>query len=113
MEVVEKLLKSFGIMSNYKGYFYIIKAVKLISEDEDLLMLITKNIYPQIAKEFGTTKYCVERNIRRVVQLAFKNNSVLMDKIFNRHLFNAPTNTQFIAILVSCLKYSEKETELL
>lgn len=55
-----------GIYPNLKGFNYLIKAVEIAKKKG--LISLTKEIYPMIAEEFGTTSSRVERGIRNVIQ---------------------------------------------
>ena len=60
------------ISRRYKGYRYIKYAIELINEmEDDEIYLITKDIYPSIAKKFHTSTTVVESNIRTVVRHLF------------------------------------------
>ena len=49
------ILKRMGITPNYIGFHQILSAVTLVREQPDLLFSVTKNLYPTVAKEYGTS----------------------------------------------------------
>lgn len=63
MEIYE-LLYRLGVTANYTGFFYTAYAVQLCAEHPDRLMLVTKWVYPDVAKRYRTNWKAVERNIR-------------------------------------------------
>ena len=48
------LLYSLGVSANYKGFFHAAYAVSLCMERQDRLLLVTKCLYPDVAKQYGT-----------------------------------------------------------
>ena len=58
------LLYQLGISANYKGFFHAAYAVSLCMERQDRLLLVTKWLYPDVAKRYRTNWKAVERNIR-------------------------------------------------
>ncbi|MCE2603975.1 sporulation initiation factor Spo0A C-terminal domain-containing protein, partial [Pseudomonas aeruginosa] len=63
---IRELLCCLGITANYTGFYYTSYAVYLAMEDMECLSLVTKYLYPEVAKHYHTTPACVERNIRTV-----------------------------------------------
>ena len=66
---IENLLLRLGANRSYTGFYYVIYAVQLSIEDGDKLQLISKWLYPEVAKKYHTSVQCVERNIRTLVAL--------------------------------------------
>ena len=56
------LLYQLGISANYKGFFHAAYAVSLCMERQDRLLLVTKWLYPDVAKRYRTNWKAVERN---------------------------------------------------
>ena len=92
------LLHRLGVTANYKGYSYAAYALALCTEQPDLLLLVTKNLYPAVAKRYGTTWRAVERNIRTVVAVAWSRNPALLGQLANDLLAKRPHCAQFLAI---------------
>ena len=92
-------LHGLGIGGNYGGYYQTAYAVTLVFKEPDRLLLVTKWLYPEIAKHFGTTWQCVERNIRTVVNLAWRRNRTQLEALAGYPLEKKPSVGQFIAIL--------------
>ena len=68
------LLYQLGISANYKGFLHTAYAVSLCVEQQDRLLLVTKWLYPDVARKYGTNWKAVERNIRTVSTIAWKHN---------------------------------------
>lgn len=102
------VLHQLGIGKTYSGYNYILYAFELIKQDEEVLSVITKFLYIDIAKEFKTSPPCVERNIRKVIEVIWKHidtNQLLIQKIFGpRFLTKKPSNKEFLELLYEYIK---------
>ena len=104
----KSILHKLGIGKSYSGYNYILYAVELIAEDESVLSIITKSLYIDIAKEFHTSDTCVERNIRKVIEVIWKKsktNKTLILKIFgSQYEVYKPSNKEFLELLYEYIK---------
>ena len=65
---VSSLLHDLGIPSHVRGYRYIRDGVMLLYESSSLVNLVTKDVYPIIAKKYDTTTTRVERAIRHAIE---------------------------------------------
>lgn len=95
------LLCSLGVTANYIGFFYITYAICLVRDEPQKLALVTKKIYPEIARKFGTSWQAVERNIRTAIDVAWNKNPQLLSGLAHHHLKSKPTASQFISIVSS------------
>lgn len=94
------------ISRRYKGYRYIKYAIELINEvEDDEIYLITKDIYPSIAKKFHTSTMVVESDIRTVVRHLFKD---ILKPIFGYIPNKCPSNAQFLDALAFAYRESCK-----
>ena len=64
MTDIYDLLYRLGATENYTGFFHMAYAVWLCVEQPDRLLLVTKWLYPEVAKQYRTNWKAVERNIR-------------------------------------------------
>ena len=101
-----ELLCRLGISANYMGFFQTACAVELCRAEPERLLLITKKVYPEVARLCGTSWSAVERNIRTACGLAWKNNPCLLEELAHKPLPQKPHNAQFIAILLYNLPIS-------
>ena len=51
---IETLLHRLGVTENYTGHAYLLYGVWLCDQRRERLALVTKWVYPQVAKQFGT-----------------------------------------------------------
>ena len=93
------LLYQLGISANYKGFFHAAYAVSLCMERQDRLLLVTKWLYPDVAKRYRTNWKAVERNIRTVSIIAWKRNRTLLESLVQRPLDRHLCSTEFLALL--------------
>ena len=99
MPGIHQILRNLGISSSYNGFPQTAYAIQLAIDDSDRLRLITKHIYPDVASYYSTTWSAVERNIRTVVTVAWKNDPLLLEELAGARLSRKPTNSQFLSIL--------------
>lgn len=103
IEKIAILLKKVGVTPANRGWKYLTEAVRMVLEDDSVIDLITKRLYPDIAKKFDTTASAVERAIRVSVLKAFDNMPTdMIYAIFGNTLSSrngTPTNSEFITTL--------------
>lgn len=113
-EMASKILKELGMPINIGGYRYIKKAVELVINDPTYFNgMITKRLYPDIAKIFETKAGRVERSIRHSIETTWQKGSIEKEKeIFGYTSASQrgnPSNSEFIAILVEKVKTEIKK----
>ena len=97
------LLCQLGISANYTGFFQTACAVELCRAEPERLLLVTKRVYPEVARLCGTSRSAVERNIRTACGIAWENNRRLLERLARKPLPQKPHNAQFLAILLYSL----------
>ena len=110
-ERIANLFLTVGIPAHIKGYQYLREAVKMVLEKPELMSRITKELYPGIARCFGTTSSKVERAIRHAIEVAWNRGRIeALDEAFGRNvcsLDDKPTNGEFIALVSDRLRVRE------
>lgn len=110
---ISTLLHDLGIPSNVRGYKYIREAILLLYAHNHLTSLITKDIYPEIAKKYETTPSRVERAIRHAIELSWTRGDIaLMEDLFGNSIDierSRPTNAEFLTTLADRFKLNRKE----
>lgn len=99
--VVSSYLKELGISPALSGYRYLILAVEIVVDlEKKCKIFLTRDIYPEIARAYGTSANRVERAIRHAISIGTERaNPEIFRKIF---LFTCspkkekPTNGEFI-----------------
>lgn len=97
------LLYSLGVTANYTGFFHTAFALQLCVEQPERLLLVTKWVYPDVAKRYKTNWKAVERNIRTVNGIVWEQNRPYLEELTGRGLPHKPSNAQLLAILVYSL----------
>lgn len=105
---IYNLLYSLGVTANYHGFFHTAHAVRLCLEQPERLMLITKWVYPDVAKQYNTNWRAVERNIRTAGNIIWKENRPRLEQMAGRTLEQKISNSQLLAVLSNCF-LSDKE----
>lgn len=100
---IEDILLRLGITANYKGYFYIVTAVELCLADRENLHLVTKYVYPKVAKLYHTNWRAVERSIRTAVKIAWTHDRAFLEELARGPLGQRPGNAKLLAILTKAL----------
>lgn len=101
---IQDSLWELGVTENYIGYHYTSYAVYCSIEQPGCLLLVTKWLYPSIAKKYGTSSAAVERNIRTILDMVWRKNKDTLEQIARHKLDKKPTATQFISILAYGIK---------
>ena len=105
---ITKILHELGMPSHIKGYLYIREGISIIYERPEVIGGITKELYPDIAKKFGTTVSRVERAIRHAIEVSWnRGNWDLMEEIFGHSVDidkAKPTNSEFIVTVADKLR---------
>ncbi len=96
---VRAMLNELGVTSNYAGYRQTVAAVLLAMEQPDALSLISKRIYPEVAKQFDSNWRSIERNIRTVLTRVWEDNALQLSLLACAELTKRPTTAHFIRIL--------------
>ncbi len=102
-ERVANLFLSLGIPAHVKGYQYLREAVRMVIDNHDLINRITKELYPGIARRYGTSSSKVERAMRHAIEVAWNRgrlentNQLLGVNLFSER--DKPTNGEFIALI--------------
>ena len=93
------LLYRLGVSANYKGFSHTAYAISLCLERQDRLLLVTKWLYPDVAKKYGTNWKAVERNIRTASSIAWLRNRPLLESLTQRSLDRRLRPAEFLALL--------------
>ena len=110
--MVTNIIHEIGVPAHIKGYQYLREAIILAVNDMDVINAITKVLYPQVAKTFGTTPSRVERAIRHAIEVAWDRGDLdTLQRFFGYTVSNTkgkPTNSEFIALIADKLQLQLK-----
>ncbi|MCI8270293.1 MAG: sporulation transcription factor Spo0A [Lachnospiraceae bacterium] len=109
---VTRLLHEIGIPAHIKGYQYLRDAIAISVEEEEILVSVTKVLYPTIAKRHNTTSSRVERAIRHAIEVAWTRGRLdTIHELFGYTISNGkgkPTNSEFIALISDKIRLDYK-----
>ncbi len=110
--MVTNIIHEIGVPAHIKGYQYLREAIIIAVQDMDVINAITKVLYPQVAKAFGTTPSRVERAIRHAIEVAWDRGDLdTLQRFFGYTVSNTkgkPTNSEFIALIADKLQLQLK-----
>ena len=108
------LLYRLGVSANYAGFLQTACAVELCQAEPERLLLVTKRVYPEVARLCGTSSWnAVERNIRTACGIVWEKNRCLLERLARKPLQQKPYNAQFLAILLYSYTEIPGGTELM
>lgn len=110
---ITDILHEIGVPAHIKGYMYLREAIMMVYNDVEVLSGITKILYPDVAKHFGTTASRVERAIRHAIEVAWvRGNVEAISEIFSYTISynkSKPTNSEFIAMIADRLRLAHSK----
>ncbi len=113
--MVTGIIHEIGVPAHIKGYQYLREAIILVINDMDSINSVSKVLYPEVARKFGTTASRVERAIRHAIEVAWDRGDIeTLQKFFGYTVSNVkgkPTNSEFIAMIADCLTLELKEAK--
>ncbi len=108
---IKNILRQLGVGQSYQGYEYVIYGTILVLQDKKRLEFITKSLYPDIASRYHTSWRCVERNIRTVINVAWKEgNPDFLFEVFGDKSAQKPRNAQFFELMYEYMSSLYGET---
>lgn len=114
---VSQFLRQLGVPAHIKGYQYLREAIITAIKDPEVMTAVTKILYPDIAKMYGTTANGVERAIRKAIDTAWnRGSSDCLRRCFGYAdglPEDRPTNSEFIATIVDILCLQQDHSVLL
>lgn len=110
---ITDMLHEIGVPAHIKGYMYLREAIMMVYNNIEILGSITKILYPEVAKRFGTTASRVERAIRHAIEIAWvRGNVEAISEIFSYTISynkSKPTNSEFIAMIADRLRLNHSK----
>ena len=116
-ERVTAILHEMGVPAHIKGYNFLRQSIIMSVEDPEVIGLITKRLYPDIAKMNGTTASRVERAIRHAIEVAWDRGNIdVLNDYFGYTINNMrgkPTNSEFIAMISDKIRLENKKIRII
>ena len=110
--IVTDIICKLGVPAHVKGYQYLRTAILNAVNDMTLMNSVTKQLYPSVAIQYGTTSSRVERAIRHAIEIAWeRGNTETLNAFFGYSVkcwHGRPTNSEFIALVTDKLRLQIK-----
>ncbi len=107
----ESVLRALGANGRLVGFRYMLYMLERINEDPDMLLLLTKRLYPETAKHFGVSYKSVERNARTFIHHCWNSSEArTWEQIAGKTMVSAPTNAEFLDIVAAYLRNLDRST---
>lgn len=105
---VSSILRTLSVPANIKGYAYARTAIIMAVNNPELVHAVTKELYPDVAKQYKTTPSRVERAIRHSIEVAWaRADAKAFEELFGYSKESSdvkPTNSEFIALISDNLR---------
>lgn len=111
--LVTQMIHEIGVPAHIKGYLYLRTAIIMAVDNMDVLNAVTKQLYPDIAEQYGTTDTRVERAIRHAIEVAWERGNIDMIHELFGYTIQAdkgkPTNSEFIALMADRIRLDQSK----
>lgn len=108
---VASILMELNIPARRRGFTYLENAIRLHAEKP--AHILTKDIYPEVGREFDTNSQAVERGIREMIRNAWEGRD---DQVWQKYfhpgksgMVPRPTNAEFICTIAECYRVGWEE----
>ena len=106
---ISQALSELGMPASLLGYHYLRFAIHAAVRNPEILRVITKELYPQVAKEFRTTATGVERAMRYAIDVVWDRGRMdILEEYFGYTIDpnrGKPTNSEFISQIADKLTF--------
>ena len=99
IEKIYDLLYQLGVIANCSGFFYTTFSVWLAVREPERLTLVTKWLYLDVARHYGSSMDAVGKGISRVIAEVWNKNPEILSNWARYSLTEKPKPAEFIAIL--------------
>lgn len=105
---ITMLMHDIGVPAHLKGHDYVRSAIAKVFIDKSYLDNMVERLYTELAEEYGTSRFAIERGIRSVIESAWLHgNYKLINNIFGYTVDSVkakPGNKAFVAMIVDVLR---------
>ena len=102
-QITESIL-AIGVPAHLKGYYYLRDCIRIYAlSDAPLELSITNDIYPAVAKIYGTRSQLVEHAVRNAIEIAWTRGNLDTLHAYFGYTINdckgKPSNREFVAMM--------------
>lgn len=109
MQKIYGTIRKLGVTTRYRGYHFIADAIKFAITHQHNRIMVTKDIYPYVARKYETTDMNVEHSIRIVINACWTKNKDGFEEIAGYPLKHKPSNSEFIDMIAYYLSEADDE----
>lgn len=102
--IIQDTLHALGITRNYRGFRRSAIAIRLVLENPERLENVTRDVYRIVADTCGCNSAAVERNLRTVVERAWRISPTLLRYMAGYPLACPPTVSEFLEIVSNYIR---------
>ena len=103
--VVEKTLTELHIPTRLRGYRYLTYSIAQVATDPARIHGVTKDLYRETARRYGTTWQAVEHAGRTAINVCWdRGGRVKLDEVVGYHLTERPWATEFISSVAAYVR---------
>ena len=102
--LIHQLLYSLGLTAEHTGFFHSAYAILLVCRDPERLRAATKILYPETADHYHTTWCSVERNIRYVIDLLWRDHPNRISRMAGYPILRKPTPRKFLSLSAASIE---------
>lgn len=96
-----EMLLALGVGQQYRGFSMAVKAICIAADRADALTQVRLQILEPIGQRFGCCWKSVDRNLRTVIQCAWRMNAAHLQKLAVYPLYSEPSVSEFISLMSS------------
>ena len=105
-------LRRLRVPGHLRGSAYLAYMLAQAVPDPERLRLITKDLYPETGRHFGTTGASAERNVRHAIHSSWKNGgSGVLEEMADAPLERCPTVLEFLHIVSDYIRRTNSTSE--
>lgn len=86
---IKKCVKKCGVSQDYTAHYFLVDIIDLLVNENKKVKSFSKEIYPLLAQKYNKKDCTIERNIRNVIDIRYKDEE------------NKPTCQKFIQMLAN------------
>lgn len=95
-QAVERILSELGLRPCARYHLYTSLCLQHCLQDPTCLSLITKMLYPHVAKQCNVGNSAIEHGVRHSISVAVKHKSPLFYRLFPHHEYTSISNVAFL-----------------
>lgn len=96
---IKTIVYQLGLVPHRKSTIYLIDALLFYIQNPDSNNMITKVLYPEVAKKSGVSGLSVEKNIRSAISKIQSNPTFMFHQIFTHGMDERITNSEFLYMI--------------